>query len=461
MLPLLMRSLVLACSALALLLAACRNPSDSVPDAAVVSYLSGRLTVNPEVDSVRDYRGFEVLALGESAGSVDTLGRATTDSTGAFAMALDAPRRGVYSLLISRRGSVLNLAELVVAPGDSAVIEAQMPLAPGRILRVRSYENSAWAAYKNARAQYNESLMRLLRAGTYDEERVRTAVMQTSAILWSVRENFGGTLGAEMASADAVTMLDGWDDALLLARAGEVETTNPGLVDVVRAARRAEARVRGQEAALALVRDFEGRVSDPEIRAAIHSELTVAHMDSLERSAAVEAALSLRETYPSSPWAEWAQHAVYEIEQLQPGMKAPSFVLTSRSGGAVTLDRLKGKLVLLEFFRPDDELFLRQLEARARLYDAAAGRLAFVAVSVEPDTLLTDALYEGRYIPGTSVIAPLGLESKVAEAYNVHVLPTRVLIDAEGRIVRKFVGGDFTAIQEAVAAHLTASESPL
>src|SRR5690606_22852689 len=96
------------------------------------------------------------------------------------------------------------------------------------------------------------------------------------------------------------------------------------------------------------------------------------------------------------------------------------FALTARDGRPVSLAGLRGRLVVLEFYRPEDPDFQRQLALRNALA-AAVGEdtLQFVSVSLLPDTLLNDAFAEGRAFPGLHVIAPQGVESDVARAYNV------------------------------------------
>jgi len=49
------------------------------------------------------------------------------------------------------------------------------------------------------------------------------------------------------------------------------------------------------------------------------------------------------------------------------------------------------------------------------------------------------------------VIAPGGLDGPLARTYNVVNVPTRVLIDADGRIVGRYPGTAFLALQEELA----------
>ena len=442
------------------LMAACRD-EEPPPAPPVTSVFEGRLTVSPEIDDTPDYSGFEVLvAQQDTTGVPDTLGYAVTDTSGAFRMAVTAPERGVYPLFISRRGTMLKAGELVVAAGDTASLAAEFPM-DARPLRIRSRENAAWTAYRNTRAQYNDGLLRLLQQGTSSGEAVGMRVEQTSAILWSLRETFAGTVGADVASAESIAMLDGWNDSLLVARAQTIEPSNPSFVEVVRAARRAQARLAGQDSALALVRAFQQRTDDPEQRAGIQSEIVVALSDSLQRDEAVVAARELKRTYAATAWAGWADRAIFEIEHLSPGMPAPGFSLVTRTGEPVSLSGLRGRFVVLEFYRPEDPDFLRQLPARNALATAVgADTLQFVSVSLQPDTLLNDAFADGRAFPGLHVIAPQGAGSDIARDYNVHALPTRILIDREGNVVRKYVGTTLARLQDDLVALLVEPRPP-
>lgn len=441
----------------ALLAAGCGEPDPDAAPAAVRSHLAGRITVSPEVDSTQDYRGFEVLvAVENEAGELDTLGLAVTDSTGAFATDITAPDRGIYPLLVSRRGGALKMGELVVAEGDSAQLTLQLPDAANRPLRIRSLENAAWLSYRNARAQFNQTLYQQLQGGAYDEAQVERGVRQTTAILWSLGETFPGTIGAELAAAESIAMLDGWDDSLLVARARTIDPSNVRYVDVAQAARRAQARLEGLDSAVALLRDFQSAAEDEDERAALQAEIVVAYIDSLQQQPAIEAARALQQDFAGdTTWTGWAERALYELENLMPGMAAPSFTVTDADGELVTLEGLRGTYVVLEFFAPRNEVFLRELPLRNQLVAAAEDLpVSFVSLSVEPDTLVNATFIEERQPPGTIAVLPGGPDSELLRRFNVNVLPTRFLIDPEGNLVGKYPGSALGALQRDLSAAL-------
>ncbi len=442
-----------------LLLASCtgNEPTDTE---GINSYLEGQLSVLAEVDSVQDYRGFEVLVVYQDDEKVDTLGFAETDSAGVFRMGVQAPRPGIYPLIISRNGTILAVDELAVAEGDSATVQASFPQG-NRPLRIRSQENAAWMAYRNTKAQYNQAIARLVQDGQYSPQDMAQSVGQTASILWSMRENYARTLGADLASAESAVMMEGWNDSLVVARAGVIEPENAGFVQVARAARRAQSRLKGAPAGLDLLKEFIARARDDEQRAALHSELVIAYLENDQPEEAQEAALALGRDYPDTEWAAWARNVVYDFENLMPGMQAPDFSLTTTGGDTLTLQQLRGNYVLLEFYAPGEETYQRELPARAALFAATQGEpFRIVSVSMQPDSLLNEAFVEGRTFPGIHVWEPNGLHSRIANQYNVHLLPRRFLIDPDGKILSKYEGSGMVSLQEEVAFLLSRKDQP-
>ena len=440
--------------ALIVLLAGWAAPAQAQPDDTIQSVLEGRITVNPELDSIPNYGGFEVLVAYQAGESVDTLGYATTDRSGQFRMTVEAPDRGIYPIVIRRRGTVVASDDFVVASGETATMQVQLPVG-NRPLPIRSTENSAWLAYRNTVALHRQGLIERVQQQSVKTDSVGQNVEQTASILWNMPQSYPNTLGAAYARSEAVTLLAGWNDSLAVARAREVEPTNPRYLDAARTARRAQARLRGQSEALALVRDFQSRAIRGAQEAALQAEIVRAHIDSLEQDQALAAAQTLQRVFPNTEWADWAKRAAYEINNLLPGMPAPEFSVTTWDGEALDLGDLRGQPVILEFYQPSSQLYEKQLTARNAVYEQTRdANLAMVSISLQPDTLLNQAFYEGRELPGTHVVAPPEVAQGFVGTYNLGALPTRFLIDAEGNLVGKYVGSAFVALREELGAML-------
>jgi len=426
----------------------CRSESDPIE-----SVLQGEVTVRATVDSTEEYSGFRVLVVQADGRTLDTLGQAVTGTDGRFEMTVRAPERGVYPLTLWGRQGRQRLAstDYVVAEGDSARLDVELPLNRGQ-LRVRSDENAALMAYRNTVAQHRRALVQQIQSGAADSAALDRSVRQTSSILWSLQETFPGAYASQLAAVESLSLLAGRNDSLVVERARSLEPATPRYVEAARIARRAETRLRGQEAALDLLTEFETRAPTDEKRAGVQSLRVRAFIDSLQAKAALSAAQSLKNQYPNTQWAEWADRAMYEVNNLLPGTEAPGLRARTVDGDSVSLRDLRGRPVVLEYFRPGNDLYTRQLSARNELYRSTrADSVAFVSISVDPDTLVHRAFAEGRTFPGHAVIAPEGLEDPLATTYNVADVPSRVLIDAEGQIVGRYPGTAFLSLQEDLA----------
>lgn len=405
----------------------------------VRSEVEGTLRIRAAIDSAGDFSGFRISVLTQKDGDVDTLGTAVTGRDGRFSMTVRAPEKGIYPIFVEREGTTLSIGEFVAVEGDSVRISATFPLGT-RPLPILSKENAAWAAYRNTKAQHNRSMLDLLESNSFQTQGLRQITAQTSTILWSIRSSYAGTMGADIAMAESIIMMEGWNDSTVVARLEEVSLDNESIVEVVQAARRSVARLSGGEASIDLIRDYLERVPENK-QAAIMAELVIAFADSGMTVQAVEASTDLRRLYPESEWFNWAARATYDLENLQPGMDAPVYSLTSREGVELSSSSMSGKFVVLEFFNPLEQIWRRELQVR----DGIAGALsqsAFetISVSVEPDSVINEALFDGDDHPGHFVWSDRGLDHQIVKDYNVNVLPTRFLINPDGIIVARYIG---------------------
>lgn len=423
-------------------LSACA-PAPEQEDLTVQSHVYGEMTATAP-DSIS---GLSLLFFRTGAeGQVDTLGYVTPDAEGRFTVDLTAPERGIYAMALLRNGTPIRIDDIALAQGDSIFLPIRLPLTRAP-LRPRSTENIAWLAYKNARLLLDEGQNVDLEAPNALDQ-LRQVALQTSTILYSMRDNYAGTLAAEIAMAESILLLESIDDTLLVDRALELEPTNVLFVSVGRAVRRAASRVHGQTEALRLVHLLRERATRDEEKAALMSEVVMAHLDSLDGRAARSAAQRLVREHPNSTWVVWADRAQYEAENLMPGMRMPGFDVRTLAGARLTPDSLRGNLTILEFVQTTDPEFRRELAQRDLLF----GRLrdeAFrvVTVALDADTLMARAFFSQNNSAHHELIAPRRLEDPFVQAYNIQTLPTRYLIEPDGRILGRHVGPGFFTLQ--------------
>jgi peroxiredoxin len=126
-------------------------------------------------------------------------------------------------------------------------------------------------------------------------------------------------------------------------------------------------------------------------------------------------------------------------DPIRAGQRAPGFELPRLDGGApLSLDGLRGRVVLLNFWATWCGPCEAEMPAMQRLHDALAGPdFELVAVSVDASR---DDVEAFRTRLGLRFPIALDPEKRVANAYQSYRFPESYLIDREGRILSRYIG---------------------
>jgi len=111
---------------------------------------------------------------------------------------------------------------------------------------------------------------------------------------------------------------------------------------------------------------------------------------------------------------------------------APDFTLANRAGGQMSLAKLKGQVVMINFWASWCGPCRQEMPLLDQMYKKYKPLgFTLVGVNVEPDS--TDA--EG-YLKKTPVTYPILLdkENKVSSLYEVSAMPSSVIVDRKGRV---------------------------
>jgi cytochrome c biogenesis protein CcmG, thiol:disulfide interchange protein DsbE len=126
-------------------------------------------------------------------------------------------------------------------------------------------------------------------------------------------------------------------------------------------------------------------------------------------------------------------------EPIRPGQLAPAFELPRLEGRAkLSLDELRGRVVLLNFWATWCKPCEEEMPAMQRLANALAGTdFELLAVSVDPSA---DEVRAYRDRLGLQFPILLDPEKRVASAYQSYRYPESFLIDRDGRILSRYIG---------------------
>lgn len=126
-------------------------------------------------------------------------------------------------------------------------------------------------------------------------------------------------------------------------------------------------------------------------------------------------------------------------DPIRPGQPAPTFELPRLDGGApVSLEGLRGRVVLLNFWATWCGPCEAEMPAMQRLHTALAGPdFELLAVSVDAGREEVDA-FRKRLGLGFPIL--LDPEKRVSSRYQSHRFPESYLIDRDGRILARYIG---------------------
>lgn len=140
-----------------------------------------------------------------------------------------------------------------------------------------------------------------------------------------------------------------------------------------------------------------------------------------------------------------AQDSIPELSvtltRLEPAITAPAFTLTDMDGESHSLDDYRGSWVLVNFWAtwcPPCRKEMPSLEHLYQVYRARGLRVLAVNQWEDPDHVFS-YMGELNVFPGFPML--FDPQSRVSESWGVHGLPTSFLVDPQGRIAYRAVGG--------------------
>lgn len=134
---------------------------------------------------------------------------------------------------------------------------------------------------------------------------------------------------------------------------------------------------------------------------------------------------------------------------------APAFQLPARSGSTISLDELRGQVVMINFWAswcgPCRQEF-PILDAMYKKY----GPMGFTLLAVNVESDKADA---ERFLEGMPVSFPIAYDhdNAMSEAYGVSAMPTTLIVDRKGQVRwlhRSYKPGDENAYLDQVRAML-------
>jgi len=150
----------------------------------------------------------------------------------------------------------------------------------------------------------------------------------------------------------------------------------------------------------------------------------------------------------------WFKNMRFELNELAPGMDVPNFEFTTVDERLVNQDSLLGNPYILEFALVANPLYQQQYDEAGVLYQIFQSQgLEYFTIAYDPANTIIGFFEERNRYWGLA--DPESFEQgRLLERFNIQYYPSRVLVDQQGKIVRKFVGEEFDDLIPAINAIL-------
>lgn len=413
------------------------------------AYISGRVTVDQNLDSSNDYSGIELLvSFQRSDGeSRDTLFYAETDDDGNFSGTAQFENRDLYPIIVSRNQNTFGILNVVFADGDSVSISAELPNV-NQTAEISSNENDVFQIYERVERNFNR-VAQYINAGAISDDSVLVELQNWSNLYWDIYNEHKNTFASELAGNMSITLLSGWNDSLMIERAESLIGAQSRLRSNGRSVMVSYyAETEGLDRALSFLNRVENLSSGRNDIMTIQMDRIELLYDSSRTSEAATQLSQFREMFDDVPLAmEWAENIGYDIEFLAPGSPFPDFSFVTITGDSVSTNSLEGVPFIIEITRFDNPLYQRQYDRTVAIYQIYNNfGLDIITVPVATNPVMFEAFFEERDMLW-KLVQPNSFDAEeLIERFNITRVPTRFLVNSDGQIIRRYIGEEYQEV---------------
>ena len=124
------------------------------------------------------------------------------------------------------------------------------------------------------------------------------------------------------------------------------------------------------------------------------------------------------------------------------GVEAPDFTLNDINGKPLTLSSLRGKVVVLDFWGSWCGWCIKGMPNMKEYYAKYKGKLEILGIDCNETQEKWKAAVAKHELPWLHVYNPRGAKNDVCQTYAINGFPTKIIIGADGKIVKTVVGED-------------------
>lgn len=406
--------------------------------------VKGTITIADSIGGNQDYSGTGITIVNRDSANTnsDTLFKSSTNTQGEFSGMAEFPERRQYTMVVSRNGQDLGQTGIILAEDDTLNITAELPDI-GQTLNLNSREHNALKTYRRVDRNFRR-LMAYGRAGRITVDSLANQLQNWPNIYWQVYEEHTGTLAAQFAAKKAIELLSQLDRAQMMERIGQIENNDKLVYLAATYGTEFTAENEGLNEAIRYLQELESKTGASNARMRIQMERINLLYDSSRVAQARKALNTFKNEFEENKIAqEWAASVEYDLDYLSPGDAIPEFSFAN-NGETISREKLKGTAYLLEITELSNPLYQQQFDRTTVIYSIYKNyNFEIITIPLDTTGAAVNAFFENRPRAWPVASPDAFNPQELLKIFNIQVLPVRFLVDQQGRIVRRYEGGEY------------------
>ncbi len=442
--------------ALVWLMAACSNEPQELQ-----TVVKGTFTVADSIDNSNDFSGIGVtIVTRDSANAkVDTLFHELTNEAGAFMGDVTFPEKRYYSMIISRNETNLGNLGVILADGDTLTVTGELP-GLNQTLELSSREHGAMETL----ARVDRGFQRIgafARSGAIPDSQIIDEVQKWSDLYWEVFEKHQNTFAAYLAAEKSAQILSSFNQQKMLERIDAALPEDYMVSVALSLAKPYIAQAKGFDAASNYLDSLVQISNNESVKEAIKRDKIMMYFDSSRVKEAKTLLTSYENQYTDSGSKKWARRIRYDLNYLAPGVQAPDFSFVTLAGDTVSNSSLNGDVYILEISPLANPEYQNDYDRTVIIHEIYKNYgLKIFTIPLDESPLTVEGFFEDRRkVWSVAEIGSFDVQD-VIQKFNVVQVPTRLLIDENGVLIRKYERGEFEEVIQGLNKAFDNSNSP-
>lgn len=410
--------------------------------------IKGEVTVADSIDNTGDYSGIEVIIAYQKSidSKTDTLFSKLTNKSGVITGKVNFPKKGVYPVYFYRNGNKVGASQFILSDNDTLSFSAELP-ALDRTLQVNSHEHRAMGTFNRIDRNFKR-VSAYINAGAVEDSLVTDEVFKWSEIYWEVATKNQNTIASNLAASESIRLMSIINKPLMMKRIDESLQQEGRIFIASNFGFSYVSKQQGIDRGVSYLDSLMNLTEDEDIILNLTQQKIEAYYDS---SRVEEAKVSLEEfekNYKTNQRAmDWAKNIGYDLAYLAPGYRVPDFSFNTQEGDSINSSTLIGKPYILEITPVASRLYQNQYDRTVVIHQIYQNYdLEIFTIPLDRSEVTVNAFFDER-VKHWKVAAFDSFDIQdLIETFNVTDVPTRILVDQKGNIVRKYVTTEFTDV---------------